>query len=202
MNKALLLLAAACFAAMGARATEGDAAAGQPKAAMCGACHGPDGNSLMPNFPKLAGQHQRYLLKQMQDIKQGLRPVPVMAGQLDNLNDQDLADISAWYASQETTPMPADAAKLELGEQIYRAGISEKGVAACAACHSPTGAGNGPARFPALSGQYAEYIALSLRAFRNDERTNDGDSRMMRAVADRLSDREIEAVASYAASLH
>ena len=180
----------------------GDPAAGQTKTAICGACHGADGNSPVGMFPKLAGQHERYLFKQMQDIKAGVRPVPTMAGQLDALSDQDLQDIAAFYASQASTMGAAEEKLVALGEQVYRAGIREKGVAACTACHSPTGAGNGPARFPKLSGQHAEYIATALRAFRNDERINDGDTRIMRDVANRLSDKELDAVASYASGLH
>ena len=180
----------------------GDPAAGQTKTAICGACHGADGNSPAGMFPKLAGQHERYLFKQMQDIKAGVRPVPTMAGQLDALSDQDLQDIAAFYASQASTMGAAEEKLVALGEQVYRAGIREKGVAACTACHSPTGAGNGPARFPKLSGQHAEYIATALRAFRNDERINDGDTRIMRDVANRLSDKELDAVASYASGLH
>jgi len=168
----------------------------------CAACHGADGNSLAPTFPKLAGQHESYLLKQLNDIKSGARSVPTMAGQLDAMSEQDLADIAAHFAAQAATQGVAKEELVELGESVYRAGIREKGVAACTACHSPTGAGNGPAKYPMLSGQHADYIAAQLRAFRNDERTNDGDTRIMRDVAARLSDRELDAVASYASGLH
>ena len=168
---------------------------------VCAPCHGEDGNSLAPTFPKLAGQNPRYLLKQMQDIKSGLRAVPTMIGQLDDLSDQDLIDISAYYASQTGSKGATSEALAAFGESIYRAGLKDKGVAACTACHSPRGDGNGPAGFPMLSGQHAEYTGTTLRAFRNGERSNDGDSRIMRDIADRLSDREINAVASYIAGL-
>jgi cytochrome c553 len=201
VNKKLVVLMALSLLA-GHAAAAGNADAGKAKTVVCGACHGADGNSLAPTFPKLAGQHQAYLLKQLKDIKSGARPVPTMAGQLDALSEQDLADIATYFAAQPRTPANAREELVELGESIYRAGVREKGIAACTACHSPTGGGNGPAKFPALSGQHADYIATSLRAFRNDERTNDGDTRIMRDVAARLSDKELEAVSSYASGVH
>jgi cytochrome c553 len=201
VKKTIALMFVACVFAGNASAA-GDAQAGQAKTAVCAACHGADGNSLAPTFPKLAGQHAQYLLKQLKDIKSGARPVPTMVGQLDAMSEQDLQDIAAYYAAQPSTPGAAKEELVALGESIYRAGISDKGVAACTACHSPTGAGNGPAKFPSLSGQHADYIAASLRAFRNEDRTNDGDSRIMRDVASRLSDKELEAVSSYASGLH
>jgi cytochrome c553 len=185
----------------------GDAAAGKAQTAVCGACHGPDGNSAVPTFPKLAGQGEKYLLKQLRDIRDGARPVPTMAGQLDGKSNQDLADIAAYFASQTRTGGQTDPAQLALGESVYRGGIPERKVAACTACHSPTGGGNAPAGFPALAGQHADYIAAQLIAYRKgyeDEtgRTNDGDIRIMRTTAFGLSDKEIQAVASYAAGLH
>ena len=201
MIKRIALVVAACALAGNVLAA-GNAEAGKAKSVACGACHGADGNSLAPTFPKLAGQHESYLLKQLQDIKSGARSVPTMAGQLDAMSEQDLADMAAFYAVQPATPGVAKEELVELGESVYRAGIREKGVAACTACHSPTGAGNGPAKYPLLSGQHADYIATQLRAFRNDERTNDGDTRIMRDVASRLSDKELDAVASYASGLH
>lgn len=190
----------------------GDAAAGKSKAAACGACHGADGNSAAGSFPKLAGQNEKYLLKQMHDIKagdvsKGGRSVPTMAGQLDNLSDQDMADIAAYFASQTITGGSTSKEYAELGEMVYRAGNKERGLAACSGCHSPRGQGNGPAGFPSLRGQHAEYIASQLKAFRtgaeqeNAGRRNDGDTRIMRDIAFRMSDKEIEAVASYIAGL-
>ena len=201
MIKRIAVVVAVC--ALGGNVlAAGNAEGGKALSVACGACHGADGNSLAPTFPKLAGQHESYLLKQLKDIKSGARSVPTMAGQLDAMSGQDLADIAAYYAAQAATPGVAKEELVELGESVFRAGIREKGVAACAACHSPTGAGNGPARFPALSGQHADYIAAQLRAFRNDERINDGDTRIMRDVASRLSDKELDAVSSYASGLH
>jgi cytochrome c553 len=185
----------------------GDAAAGKTKAAACGACHGADGNSPAPTFPKLAGQGERYLVKQIHDIKSGARPVPAMAGQTDSLSDQDIADIAAYYAGQEGSVNQAKKDLVARGEAIYRGGVREKGVPACAACHSPTGAGNAPAGFPKLGGQHADYVTTQLKAYRAAAdgdaagRANDGDTKPMRGVAARMSDAEIAAVASYISGL-
>ncbi len=185
----------------------GDAAAGKAQVVVCSACHGADGNSAVPTFPKLAGQGEKYLYKQLKDIRDGARPVPTMAGQLDGKSNQDLANMAAYFASQASTGGQTDPALLALGEAVYRGGIPERNVAACAACHSPTGKGNAPAGFPRLAGQHADYIAAQLTAYRKGYedatgRINDGDSRIMRITAFGLSDLEIQAVASYAAGLN
>ncbi|MAA84362.1 MAG: cytochrome c4 [Halieaceae bacterium] len=184
----------------------GDAEAGQAKAAMCMGCHGVDGNSLVPTFPKLAGLGHKYLLKQMQDIRDGRRPVAVMAGQVDNMTDQDLSDIAAFYDVQPRTGGTADPDKVSLGRKVYLGGIAERQVPACSGCHSPTGNGNGPAGYPALAGQHADYVAAQLKMFRKGYedpagRTNGGEAKIMRTTAFRMSDMEIEAVASYIAGL-
>ncbi len=184
----------------------GDAAAGKALTTACAACHGADGNSVSPTFPKLAGLGDKYLLKQLKDIRDGARSVPVMAGQLDGKTDQQLEDIAAYFDSQSRTGGQADPDLVPLGEKIFRAGVAERNVPACMACHSPNGKGNAPAGFPALAGQQAEYIATSLKAYRTgyedaSGRTNDGDAKIMRTVAFGLSDKEIEAVASYASGL-
>ncbi len=193
----------------------GDATAGKSKVAACAACHGEGGNSLAATFPKLAGQNERYLIKQMKDIQCGAlsaaeqkaqkcagRTVPTMAGQLDNFNDTDLADIAAYYAAQTSSVGQAKADLAAKGEEIYRAGIGSKGVAACTACHSPTGSGNSLAGYPSMGGQHADYIAVQLKAFRAAAdglagRDNDGDIKIMRDVAARMSDSEITALSSY-----
>ena len=182
----------------------GDATAGQAKAAVCGACHGPDGNSPAPNFPKLAGQGERYLTKQMQDIKSGKRTVLEMTGLLTNLSDQDLADIAAYFASQKGSVGAADPKLVARGEQLFRGGNLEKGLPACTGCHSPNGAGNAAASFPRLSGQHATYIAKQLTDFRKEEagRANDGDAMTMRTIARKLSDEDIAALSSYIQGLH
>ncbi|PLW84375.1 cytochrome c4 [Kineobactrum sediminis] len=185
----------------------GDAAAGEALTGMCSACHGADGNSIAGTFPKLAGQGQRYLYKQLMDIRDGARPVPSMVGQLDDMTNQQLADIAAFYAAQQSTRGQTDPELLALGQRVYRAGVAERKVAACIACHSPTGKGNAPAGYPMLAGQHAEYIATQLRMYRKgyenpEGRTNDGDTKIMRSNAFGLSDMEIEAVASYVAGLN
>ena len=180
----------------------GDAEAGQGKVAVCGACHGADGNSPAPNFPKLAGQGERYLLKQLNDIKGGNRVIVEMTGLLDNLSDQDLADISAYYASQKMSVGAADPALVERGEALFRGGKLEEGMPACIGCHSPNGAGLAAAGFPHLGGQHATYIAKQLTDFREGHRTNDGDSMIMRGIAAKLSNKDIEALSSFIQGLH
>ncbi|MCB1843935.1 MAG: cytochrome c4 [Halioglobus sp.] len=209
MNKVVLLLGLSLGWASGAIAAEvkpaGDAEAGKSLTVTCAACHGPDGNGASP-FPKLAGQGEKYLYKQMRDIRDGARLVPTMVGQVDNKTDQELADIAAFYAAQTMSAGQTDPALLELGKKVYRSGVAERGVPACTACHSPLGKGNSPAGYPALAGQHAQYVADSLRAYRKgyedaSGRTNDGDAKIMRKTAFGLSDKEIEAVASYVAGL-
>ncbi len=176
---------------------DGNAANGQDLVAVCGACHGQDGNSPAGAFPSLAGQGEKYLYKQMVDIKDGRRSAVTMTGLLDGYSDQQIMDIAAYYASQQTKVGAASADLVALGEKVYRAGIARKNIAACTACHSPNGNGNRAAAFPALSGQWPEYTIAQLKAFRSGERNNDGESRMMRLTAMDLSDKEIEAVSSY-----
>lgn len=172
---------------------------------VCAACHGADGNSAIPVNPSLAGQHPEYTLKQLvnfksQDGKPAERGNAVMAGMVASLSADDMRNLAAYYAGQKPKPRAArDPELVKLGQSIYRGGILDKGVAACASCHSPNGAGI-PAQFPRLAGQHAEYTAAQLKAFRSGERAND-PNRMMRGVAVKLSDREISAVAEYIAGL-
>ena len=189
----------------------GDATAGKAKAVVCAACHGADGNSAAGAFPKLAGLGEKYLIKQMTDIKTGERVVAEMTGMLDNSSDQDIADIAAYYAQQKRALAGAEDNEklLSLGENIYRAGNLETGVPACTGCHSPAGKGNAPAGYPALGGQHAQYLAKQLRAFRtaaHDEENQTGrkndESKVMRSVSARLNDREIDALANYISGLH
>jgi cytochrome c553 len=181
--------------------TGGVAAAGQGKVAVCVACHGQSGNdSVLPNVPKLGGQGEKYLLKQLQEIKSGTRVVPLMTGMLNLLSDQDMADISAYYANLPEPRGAADPAKVAMAETLYRAGNATIGVAACSACHAPNGKGNSPAGYPALSGQDVAYTELQLRAFRTGERNND-EAEVMRTITARLNDAEIAALASYVSGL-
>ncbi|VXC88689.1 Cytochrome c4 [Pseudomonas sp. 8Z] len=201
MNKVFVsLLLTLCLNGLAQAA--GDAQAGQGKVAVCGACHGVDGNSPAPNFPKLAGQGERYLLKQLHDIKSGERQVVEMTGLLSNLSDQDMADIAAYFASQKMSVGAADPKLVERGEALFRGGKLEEGMPACTGCHSPNGAGIAAAGYPHLGGQHAQYVAKQLTDFREGNRTNDGDAMIMRSIAAKLSNKDIEAVSSYIQGLH
>ncbi|GAB7530517.1 c-type cytochrome [Pseudomonas sp. 3A(2025)] len=202
MNTQLLSLLLTLIVYAPAHAAGADAAAGKNKVLVCSACHGPDGNSPLANFPKLAGQGERYLLKQLHDIKAGKRVVPEMTGQLDPLSDQDLADIAAWYASQTASTGAADPALVARGQALFRGGDLETGLPACTGCHAPDGSGNVPAGFPRLGGQHADYITKQLTAFREGQRVNDGDTQVMRTIAGKLSSKDIEALAQYIQGLH
>jgi cytochrome c553 len=184
-----------------------DLAKGQKIATeVCAACHGADGNSIGPANPKLAGQIPEYLAKQLANFRPGKdnkpaeRPNNIMAGFAATLSPEDMRSVAAFYAGQKLIAEKArDKDTIELGQRIFRGGIAEKNVPACAGCHGPAGAGM-PAQYPLLGGQYAEYIELQLKAFRSGERAND-PNRMMRMTAARLSDAEIRAVANYIAGL-
>ena len=202
MRKSLILLSAIA-AAVFTQATlaQGDPDAGQAKSALCATCHGPDGNSELAINPKIAGQNARYSIKQLRDYKSGARPGPIMAAMVINLSDEDIEDLAAYYAAQTPTLLGADPELVELAESLYRSGNNELQVTACSACHSPTGTGNAPAGFPALGGQHPEYTLQQLKDFRAGTRANDQDG-MMRLVTERLTDPELEALASYLAGLH
>ncbi len=203
MKKTVIAVLAAAFVGLipNLLLAQGDAAAGQAKSALCGSCHGVDGNSPLAMNPKLAGQSARYMVKQLQEFKSGARESAIMASMVLSLSDQDMEDIAAWYSSQQPTIQGANPESIELAERLYRAGNSEIAVAACSACHSPTGKGNAPAGFPLLSGQHAEYTLQQLKNFRSGARQNDG-SAMMRTVVERLTDKELEALASYVSGLN
>ena len=199
--KKIAFAALAIFGAMGAAHAAGDAVAGKAKAASCAACHGADGNSANPAWPKLAGQHADYIAKQLAEFKSGARQDPTMSAMAAPLSPQDMADLGAFYATQTIKPGVADETKVALGEKIYRGGNSASGVSACMSCHGPTGAGNPAANFPAVSGQHAAYTAAQLHAFKKGARANDA-GQMMRNIAAKMTDAEIEAVSEYIAGLH
>ena len=184
----------------------GDAAAGEAQAAPCAACHGQDGaTGLDPTYPNLAGQNEKYLLNQLIMIQTDERAIPLMTGQLTGKSEQDLADLAAYYASLPAKSSQASGADeaIARGESIYRAGIASKGVAACAACHSPIGAGNAQAGFPRINGQPAAYTIAQLTAYREKTRATDEDmGGMMRGVAEGLTDTEIALVADYIQGLN
>lgn len=202
MKKVLMLVLSglAVSIAASAWAEAGNPEAGKTKSASCAACHGADGNSVNPEWPKLAGQHSDYLLKQLMNYKNDERVNPSMSPMAKPLSDQDMADLAAYYSSQVIKPGEADQSKVTLGEQIYKGGNNATGVAACAACHGPNGAGNPAANFPAINSQHAAYTKLQLHAFRKGERANDA-GKMMRNIAAGMTDAEIEAVAEYIAGL-
>lgn len=203
--KSLLRIAASLLLVLSLQVfAQGDPAAGQAKSAVCAACHGMDGNSAVPNWPKLAGQHEQYLVRQSQLIKSGARPVPEMAGIVAGVSDQDFMDIAAYFASQPRKGGVADEAAVELGERIYRAGNAESGVPACMACHGPAGEGNPLSGYPALAGQHAMYTAKMLTSFRAGDNWGEDDnlSHVMNGSAEELEDDEIQAVASYIQGLH
>ena len=176
-----------------------DLAAGEAKAtAVCVACHSADGSRGAPTFPILQGQHPEYLAKQLTEFKEGKRKNSIMSGMAAPLSPEDMRNIAAFYASKKAKDGNAkNAALVALGEKIYRGGIAKKGVPACAACHSPNGAGI-PAQYPRLAGQHADYTKTQLTTFRQGERNN---SAQMSAIAANLSDKEIEALADYVAGL-
>ena len=180
----------------------GNPESGKEKVAVCSACHGADGNSVVGLWPSLAGQNEKYLLKQLRLVKSGDRVIDSMVGLLDNLQDSDLEDISAFYASQKNKVGKADESKVDLGRKLYYAGNLEKGVPACSACHSPRGLGNGPAAYPLLSGQQPDYVAKALKDYRSGQRVNEDPSKIMAAIAYKLDDNEIDALSSFVHGLY
>jgi len=179
----------------------GDKTSGKQKSAVCAGCHGVDGNSSNPDWPNLAGQGAEYLSKQMHDFKKGEeRKDATMQPQVKSLSEQDIADIAAYFSSKKVKPGMADEKVVAVGEAMYRGGNPATGVAACMGCHAPNGAGNPAAKFPQLAGQHAKYTAKQLRDFRSGERLNDA-GKMMRNMALRMTDPEIEAVSQYIAGL-
>ena len=180
----------------------GDAAAGKTKAMACGGCHGMDGNSMVPTFPKLAGQGERYIVKQVADFKANTtRQDAMMVGMVAALTDQDTADIGAYFQSQKLASAATfDESKIALGRELYKGGNLQTGVPACQGCHGPTGAGNAPAGYPQIGGQYSIYTLKQLKAFKDGTRSNDKNE-LMRQILVKMTDAEIEAVTHYIASL-
>lgn len=185
-----------------ALAQEGSAEAGKAKSTTCAACHGVDGNSVNADWPSLAGQHASYIAHQLHAFKDGERSNVTMNPFAATLSDQDILDVAAYFSSQKLTPKGADPALVTLGQQIYRGGVPDRGIAACIACHGPTGHGNPLAAFPRISGQHAAYVAQTLAAYASGQRRSDADhNQMMRNVAALLRDDEIKALASYVQGL-
>jgi len=181
----------------------GDATAGQGKAAACGACHGVDGNSTDPQYPKLAGQSEAYIVHSLESFKSGKRQNPIMLGMASPLSEQDMHDIGAYFASKSSLPGVADQALVERGEQLYRQGDTSKGVPACMACHSIDGRGNPGARYPQLTSQHAQYIEATLKAWHDGTVWgDDAHAQIMPGIAKKLDEKDIAAVASYVEGLH
>lgn len=200
MKNWLLTLSVSLALAAGAAQAAGNAAAGKEKAATlgCVACHGEDGNSPNPIWPKLAGQHPAYLAKQINGFKSGDRKDDAMSPMAMLVaTDEDMADLTAYFASQTLQPGEGGTAEqMALGQQLYRGGNPATGVAACTACHGPQGLGNAPAKFPRIAGQHGPYVEKALKDFKAGARVTD-PGQMMRGVAARMTDAEIAAVAVY-----
>lgn len=208
---------------VGTAMAAGNIEAGAEKAVVCAACHGQKGVSVNPEWPNLAGQGEKYILKQLQDFKSGARQNPVMMGQVAALNEEDMANLAAYFSSQEPAPAATNGVgdepdeMLAIGEALYRGGDMERGIPACAACHGPSGAGIDPAAFPHLSAQHAKYTRIQLEAFHSAahaedlasdantatlvQRAND-PNQMMRGVAGSMTPKQIEAVSYYIQGLH
>jgi len=200
---AKLVAALSLVAALGWTSTAlaaGSKEAGLAKAATCSACHGMDGNSLNPEWPNLAGQHETYIVRQLQAFHSGQRQNTLMSPMAMILSDQDMADLAAYFASQTVRGGETDPSKLKAGQRVYRSGSVSGRVMACAGCHGPGGRGNAPAAYPSIQGQHATYVAAQLRAYKAGTRSSD-PNQMMRNVAGLLSEEEIDAVASYVQGL-
>jgi cytochrome c553 len=192
------LLTASAAAEEAKPAAKPDLAKGQASAATCGACHTADGSRGSPANPILQGQHPEYLAKQLAEFKEGTRDNAIMKGMAATLSEADMKNVAAFYASKQAKPGFAKNKDLvTLGQKIYRGGLADRNVPACAACHSPTGAGI-PAQYPRLAGQHSDYTEAQLISFRGGVRKN---SAQMMGVAAKMSDKEIKAVADYIAGL-
>ncbi|NOR72189.1 MAG: c-type cytochrome [Methylomarinum sp.] len=219
-NLLALSISLAFSIAPGLTHAEGNIAIGKSKAESCAGCHGEEGNSMVPGFPKLAGQHAGYLVAQLHAFKDNNRNAPMMAPLAMGLDDQSIKDISAYYASQKVSANPLPILDLDedededednkdnsaevdaliaLGNDLYRNGNLETEVSACIACHGPHGDGNKPSAFPSIQGQHADYLIKSLTDFKNGVRSNTSDN-MMHMIAKRMSKKEIQAV-SYSISM-
>ena len=180
---------------------DGDVEAGKTKSGQCAACHGPQGNMQSGQFPKLAGQGAPYIYEQLKLFKSGDRQNGVMAGQVAGMNDQDMKDLAAYFADQQTRPGAADVKVAPAGAAIYHGGDPENDIPSCAGCHGPSGLGNAAAKFPRLSGQSPQYVAAQLKAYRDGKRSGYRNATIMNGVAENLSDDDIQALASYVAGL-
>jgi cytochrome c553 len=201
-NLAVITIALIVSQVLGPVQAAGDPEAGKLKSTQCAACHGADGNSVNPEWPKLAGQHADYLVKQLSYFEKGERENATMKPMANVLDEEGREDVAAYYALQKVKTGAADPELVELGEKIYRSGNPESGVAPCMGCHGPNGAGNPAALYPALRGQHAKYTENQLHGFAEGKRVNENAKKMMQILAARMTNREIRAVASYIQGLH
>lgn len=199
MNKFALGLILASFAVAGP-SSAGDASLGAQKAAVCGACHGPAGSSVNPEWPNLAGQGEPYIAQELGSFKAGTRVNPLMTPMAAVLSDEDMKDLGAHFAQQTPAGGEADASNWKAGEKLYRGGEKERGIPACIACHGPQGRGNGPAKYPALRAQHAVYTFNQLKAFKDGSRKS-GANGVMQAITERMTEEEMRALASYVQGL-
>ena len=205
MNKLVLILGLVASCSVWA---QGNIEAGKEKSATCAACHGSDGNSLIPQYPKLAGQHSKYIEKQLHDLKLGMtsggkqgRNDPVMSAMAISLTDEDMSDLAAYYASLPLKEGSTPENIAEKGKALYFAGDSQKGLTACSACHGPRGHGMELGGFPSIAGQQTDYVKAQLEKFRSGTRTNDMNS-MMQDVSKNLTDEQIDILSKYVGGLH
>jgi cytochrome c553 len=201
--KRFLVLASAIFSfsAAGSVSAAGSAEAGAAKAVVCQACHGPMGHSANPEWPSLAGLGADYIATQLQNFKEGKRNNAIMMPNAMGLSSDDMADLAAYFDSQSSTKgLEADPSLAQAGEHLYRGGDPTRGVPACEACHGPSGAGNEPAKFPALRGQQSIYVVSQLHNYASGQRGT-GPNGIMQTIAGRLSEDEMKAVASYVQGL-
>ena len=200
--KKLILVGLMFLYAVSGAALAGDAAAGKAKSAACGGCHGFDGNSPIPTYPKLAGQNEAYIVKQVKDFKANTdRQNPIMFGMVAALSDEDAADIGAYFQAQSVKEAATfDKTTAAAGRELYKGGNLQTGIPACQACHGPTGGGTAGIGYPQLGGQYVDYTLAQLKAFKDGSRKND-DKSLMRSIVEKMSDEDMAAVANYIASL-
>lgn len=187
---------------MAGTAIAGDAAVGKSKSAACGGCHGFDGNSPIPMYPKLAGQNEAYIVKQLKAFKENkTRQNPIMMGMAAGVSDADAADIGAYFQAQSVKEAATfDESQIAAGRELYKGGNLQTGIPACQGCHGPTGAGTAGIGYPQVGGQYVDYTLAQLKAFKDGSRTTD-DKALMRSIVAKMSEKDMIAVANYIASL-
>jgi len=200
MNKLLVAIIAA-LSFMNIAHAQGDIDAGKTKSAVCAACHGPDGNSPSDLYPKIAGQHSSYLVKQLQEFKSGERENAIMLGMVTTLSEQDMEDLAAYYASQTSTPETVSKEIAEAGKNFYMGGDKERSIPGCTACHGPRGNGLALAKFPKISGQHPAYLKSQLMGFRDNLRHNSPNG-MMSDISGKLTDEDIDLLSKYISALH